>query len=269
MRASLPSVLLIVLPLLSATPAAAQQNVDLRPSTVEPAARDPRSGAAVQGDIDKLKKVMDQIKQITHNKLDLNSPIDLGALKNYGIKDPKLDVAGVLQAALSLMQEFGYIDPAENAVQPDYNPRGLPALPSRAVGDASLSAEDYGEFRRIQGDINRARDFLEKNYVVLRQTEIHAKRLSDLAGSAASLNGIAGVYWAASQANPNDPMNKSKAGFYDKYDKAQANGLKFLNDTLKRLSAFERTKYGDQNWYLYFGLPYYNFMVARYTRAGG
>jgi hypothetical protein len=247
--------------------ASAQKNVDYRPSDIAPAARDPRSGKAMQEDVDKLKTLMDRIKQITNGKLDPNSPIDIGSLKSYGLKDPKVDVMGAVQNALNLLQEFGFIDPAENALQPDYNPRGLPALPSRAVGDANLTAEEYGTFIGLQKDINHAREFLEKNYVVLRQTEIHTKRLTDLANSAASMSGIAGVYWAAKQADVNDPMNKSKTAFYDKYDKAQKNGLDFLNDRLKKLSEFERTKYGDQNWYVYFGLPYYNFMVARYTRA--
>jgi hypothetical protein len=81
------------------------------------------------------------------------------------------------------------------------------------------------------------------------------------------MNGVAGLYWAKIQGDPNDPMNKSKAAFYAKYDGAQANGLKFLNDALKAMGDFEMKNYGDRNWYLYFGLPYYNFMVARYTRA--
>jgi hypothetical protein len=243
------------------------KNIDTRPSLVKPEARDPRSAESIQDTIDQLKKLSDQIKTVTEGKLDLNSPYDLGGLKNWGLKNPDLDVAGVLKTALDLMEAYGYIDPRENLLQPDYSPRGLPALPSRAVGDSTLDAEDYGTFIGLQRDINHAKEFLEHNYVILKQTEIKTKRLSDLASSAASMSGIAGLYWAKVQGDPNDPMNKSKAGFYAKYDAGQESGLKFLDTTLKRFADFEYRKYGDRNWYLYFGLPYYNFMVTRYTRA--
>jgi hypothetical protein len=117
-------------------------------------------------------------------------------------------------------------------------------------------------------DLDAEKNYLEKNYVVLRQTEIKTKRLAELANSAANMNGIAGLYWAKIQGDPNDPMNKAKAAFFAKYDGAQENGLKALNETLKAMGDFEFKTYGDRNWYLYFGLPYYNFMVARYTRPG-
>lgn len=243
------------------------KNIDTRPTLVKPEDRDPRSAEALEDVINKLEKLSNDVKTLTEGKLDLNSPYDLSGLKNWGFKNPNMDVAGVLKTALALMEAYGYIDPRENMLQPDYNPRGLPPLPSRGVGDSSLSAEDYGVFVGLQRDINHAKEFLEKNYVVLKQTEIKTKRLTDLASSAASMSGIAGLYWAKIQGDPNDPMNKSKAAFYAKYDKAQDNGLKFLDTTLKKFADFEYRKYGDRNWYLYFGLPYYNFMVARYTRA--
>ena len=100
----------------------------------------------------------------------------------------------------------------------------------------------------------------------MKQTELKTKRLEDLADTAGGFSGIAGLYWATTKANPNDPMNKSKAEFYKTYDNGQKNGLQFLNDALKEMAEFEKKNYGDSNWYLYFGLPYYNFMVARYTR---
>jgi hypothetical protein len=251
-------------------------DIDTRPHNVDGAARDPHAAEAMQDEINKLKdfsqkldKVADLIKQTSKGKVDINTkaPFDLSGLKDLGIKNTQVDPIALLQTALNLMEAFNVIDPRENFLQPDYNPKNLPPLPSRAVKDASLSPEEYGEFRGLQRDINHAKEFLEKNYIVLKQTELKTKRLEDLADSAGSISGIAGMYWATVKANPNDPMNKAKAGFYAKYDQGQKSGLDFLNETLKKIADFEYKKYGDRNWYLYFGLPYYNFMVARYTRA--
>ena len=252
--------------LLIAAPACALAD-DLAPTLIKPAERDPRHAEQIQSNIDALKDLFDKIEKLTGGKVNPNTPIDIGALKDWGLKNPSVNITGALQTALNLMEAFGYIDPRENFIQPDLDPRGMPELPSRAVKDPNLGADERGAFLKMQHNIDLAKNFLEKNYVVLKQTEIKTKRLTELANSAASMSGIAGLYWAKIQGDPNDPSNKAKAAFYAKYDGAQANGLKFLNDTLKAMGDFEYKNYGDRNWYVYFGLPYYNFMVARYTRA--
>lgn len=250
-------------------PALAQAGMgdDQTPRLLSPQLRDPRNAQAVQNNIDTLKDLSEKIQKLTGGKININSPIDIGGLKSWGLQNPSVDIAGMLQTALNLMEAYNIIDPREDLIQPDLNPRGMPALPSRAVGDNNLSADERAAFLKLQRNIETARNFLEKNYVVLKQMDIKAKRLTDLASSAASMNGIAGLYWAKVQGDPNDPMNKNKAAFYAKYDTGQASGLKYLNDTLKQMGDFEMKNYGDRNWYVYFGLPYYNFMVTRYTRA--
>lgn len=252
--------------LLAITAMAQDENIDIRPKKVEEAEADPRHAETIQTHIDKFKELTDAINKVSEGKINLNSPYDLKSLEERGFKGAKMDVAAVLQAALSLLEAFELIDPREKFLQPDYNPPGLPILPSRAAGDGGISPQVWGEFRDLQDKINKAKTHLEGNYVVLKQTELKTKRLEELADSAGGFSAIAGLYWAKSKADPNDPMNKSKTTFYAKYDEGQESGLNFLNDTLKEFAEFELKHYGDRNWYLYFGLPYYNFMVARYVR---
>lgn len=246
-----------------------EANIDTRPRPVEPGARDVRVAEEAQRSVDAFRTWADRINTATGERVNFNSPYDLSGLKKRGVGNANLDVAGVLQAALNLLEAFEFIDPREKFLQPDYAPRGMPPLPSRGVNDATLSAADYGEFLRLQANIDKAKRHLEGNYVVLKQTELKTKRLEQLAGSAANMSGIAGLYWATIQGDPTDPLNVSKARFYATYDSGQENGLEFLNDALKEMSEFEKRVYGDGNWYLYFGLPYYNYMQTRYTRAGG
>lgn len=258
----------VVIALLATLTAGAQEpeNIDLRPKPVAEDQRDPRHAEQIQQNIDKFKELADAIKTLTNEKVDFNTPYDFSALKDRGLKNPGLNVAGVLQTALNLLEAFEIIDPREKFLQPDFDPPGLPQLPSRALDDFKLKLDQRVAFMSLQDKINKARAHLEGNYVVLKQTELKTKRLEELADTAGGFSAIAGLYWAKSKADPNDPMNKSKAGFYEKYDSGQQNGLKFLNDALKEMAEFELKNYGDRNWYLYFGLPYYNFMIARYVR---
>ena len=261
---------LLVALLASASPLHAQQGAsadDLSPKLIQPKDRDPRAAETIQKEIDTLKDLFDKIDKLTEGKVKPNSPIDIKSLKDWGLKNPSVDITGMLQTALNLMEAYGFIDPRENLIQPDTHPKGMPDLASRAVGDKHLSPKERAAFEQLSASVDDIRNRLEKNYVVLKQTEIKAKRLSDLAGSAASMNGIAGLYWAKIQGDPNDPMNKAKAHFYAIYDGAQDKGLKALDQTLKAMGEFEFRNYGDRNWYLYFGLPYYRFLVTRYTRA--
>lgn len=243
--------------------------VEYNPGLVEPGKEYKGVAESVQSTIDQFKKYAEQLSQLTGGKYDFNTPYDLGSLQERGLRNPKLNVAGVMQAALNFLEAYGIIDPREKFIQPDYNPRGLPALPSRGLDDlANMTPERYGRFFELQERITKAKEHLERNYIVLKQTELKTKRLEELADTAGGFSAIAGLYWANSKADPNDPMNKSKAAFYAKYDEGQQSGLEYLNDALKEFAEFELECYGDRNWYLYFGLPYYHFMSARYVRPG-
>jgi hypothetical protein len=170
------------------------------------------------------------------------------------------------EALRPLLEEFGYLDPAEAAIQPDYAPRGMPDLPSSFLDDPQPSAEKMIRFQEIQDKIEKAKVFLEKNYVVVKQTEIRTGRLTEMANAAAGLSPLAQLAWAKAKANPNEGFNRSAAAMYAKYDQGQASGLDFLKEALIEMSDFEKQNYGRDNWYLYFGLPYYQFMNTRYTR---
>ncbi len=254
-----------------------ESNIDLRPSLVKEGEENPKAmGNEMREQIKKLKELSDKVKTLSGNlegvtggAIDPNNPYDFSPLRKRLSMDPsQLEVANMLKQAVNLLEHFGYIDPAENFVKEDYNPKGLPALPSRAVDDYKLQMKERIKFSELQDKINNAKHHLEKNYVVLKKTEIHTNRLMEMADGAAALNGIAQMYWANAKANPDDPMNKSKAGFYKKYDGGQQSGIEYLENALKEMAEFEMQNYGDRNWYVYYALPYMNYMRARYIRPG-
>jgi len=173
-----------------------------------------------------------------------------------------------LKALRDLAEIFGFIDPREKAVQPDYNPAGMPELGGHIYDDSKATAAMQSEFDAIQDRISAARRHLEKNYVVLVKTEIAAGRIKNLADAAAGLSSLAGLAWTAAKINPDDPMNKAEAGFYKNYDAGQQAGLDYLKQALRDLAVFEMKYYGMREYYAIYCQPYYNFMLARYTHKG-
>ncbi|MDX2227789.1 MAG: hypothetical protein SFY92_11955 [Verrucomicrobiae bacterium] len=209
----------------------------------------------VKNEGDEMKRISQALHQIRDRLKQIDASGTLAA-----------DSVKALPLMIAFMEEFGMIDPREAAVEPDFSPNGMPALPSHYLDDVMASPEKTECFKNCQEKIDQARKHLENNYAVFRETELKTGRIYELADAATGLSPYAKLLWTAEKSNPNEAMNKSKERFYAKYDEGQKNGLNYLNDALKEMSACEQKHYGEANWYLYFGLPYYNFMVARYTR---
>ncbi len=172
-----------------------------------------------------------------------------------------------LKALRDVAEVFGFIDPREKAVQPDYHPSGMPALGGHIYDDPKATTEMQDEFDDIQKRIAAAQRHLEGNYVTLVKTKIYTDRFKELADAAAGLSPFAGLLWTSIKANPNDSMNKAEANFYKKYDEGQKAGLDYLLRALRDLAAFESKYYGARDYYAIYCQPYYNFMLARYARS--
>jgi len=194
----------------------------------------------------------------------------LGAKKRWDmVSTGHGQAAQIINAALAaggFLEKYGFIDPNDAAVQPNYNPRGIPPLPASILDDPRAPGERMIEYRSIADKIEKARKHLEGNYVVLKQTELEAGMISEMAEAAAGLSPFAQLAWTRMKANPNTSFNVSARKFYAKYDAGQQNGLDYLNEALKEMGEFEAKYYGQRNWYLYFGLPFQQFMTARYLR---
>jgi len=177
--------------------------------------------------------------------------------------------AQVIDATLALgnfLNKYGFMDPKDAAVQPNYKPRGIPPLPASILDDPKASGERMIEYQTIADKIEKARKHLEGNYVVLKETELEAGMIMEMADAAAGLSPFAQLAWTQMKANPKTSFNTSAETFYAKYDAGQQSGLDYLNDALKEMGEFETKYYGQRNWYLYFGLPFHQFMTARYIR---
>ncbi len=195
----------------------------------------------------------------------------LGAKKRWdSVSSGHGQAAKITNAALAaggfVERLFGYMDPNDAAVQPNYHPRGIPPLPASILDDPTAPGLRRIEYEKIADRIEKARRHLEGNYVVLKQTELEAGLITEMAEAAAGLSPFAQLAWTRMKANPKTSFNVSARKFYAKYDAGQQSGLDYLNEALKDMGEFEAKYYGQRNWYLYFGLPFHQFMTARYLR---
>ena len=164
--------------------------------------------------------------------------------------------------AMAFLEEFGLIDPREAAVRPNLNPPGKPPLPSRCAG----SRECKACFSQASGKLEKARQLLETQYVIYKQTELQVGRIMELADAAAGLSPYAKLAWETIKTNPSSSQNVAQAKFYATYDGNLIQLLKMMNDALIAVGDCEREQYGDQDWFNRYGMPYYLFMRERYTR---
>ena len=174
------------------------------------------------------------------------------------------DVVGGAQIMISFLEQFGLIDRREAAVQPNYNPPGLPPLPSRCFEDPTGACGVC--FSGANRDLDKWRGLLEDQWVIYKRTMLEAGRIVELADAAAGMSPLVKLKWAVEKNNPNEGFNKSKAKFFASYDKNYDELIKRVNDSLIAIGKCERDHFGDPDWYNRYGLPYYLFMRDRYQR---
>jgi hypothetical protein len=165
---------------------------------------------------------------------------------------------------IAFLEQFGFIDPREAAVQPDYTPEGMPSLPSRCYSEPR--GDCAACFAEANANLDKWRGLLEDLWVIYKATELEAGRILELADAAAGLSPLANFAWKVSKSNPNEAHVKSQANFYAKYDENYNELIKRLNDGLIAVGNCEQKFYDDDDWYNRYGLPYYLFMRDRYQR---
>jgi tetrahydromethanopterin S-methyltransferase subunit G len=172
------------------------------------------------------------------------------------------DVLQATQLTIAFLEEFGLIDPREAAVQPNFNPPGMPPLPSKCYRNP-----DCGKcFTKASEKLEKARQLLEAQYVIYKQTEMQAGRIMELADAAAGLSPWAKMAWTLQKTNPNGGIAAAQNRFYATYDGNLVQLLKMMNDAMIEIGACEREGLGDQDWFNRYGMPYYIFVRERYTR---
>lgn len=170
--------------------------------------------------------------------------------------------AKALPTVLALMEEFGLLEPRENLVVADYAPADLPALPVHDYPPGPNNSTVIDSMRLIAN----AHRTLEDNYVVYKQTMLTEERLKGMADAAADWSALSKTVWTFEKANPDSTINKAKQQFLDKYDGGFKTISEKLREALLEIGRCERETHDEHDWYVRYGLPFYNYLIARYKR---
>jgi len=222
------------------TPPARAQDPDLKPRPLTPQETWERTNKAIK----EFRDFLDRVPSSGNKEFD--------------------DVVTGTKLMFTFMEQFGLIDRREAAVQPNYNPDGIPPVPSRCLGDPHGKCRDC--FAQSVERLNKWHKLLEDQWVIYRQTMLEAGRIIELADAATGMSTLAKFKWNIDKANPNDPVNKTKAHFFAEYDKNYTELIKRLNDALIGIGQCEFEHFKDRDWYNRYGMPYYLFMRERYKR---
>ena len=175
------------------------------------------------------------------------------------IDDKTKDFKQKAKIARALAEYFGYIDPREAAVQPNYSPADMPTLPTRCADNPSVDCR--GCYGGAQADLNKWRVLLENLFVIYKKTMFEVERLTTLGDAAASMSGVAKLIWTM-----RTPELAAKRKFFSAYDTNYEKLMRRTNNALANVAECERKHFGDYGWYYRYGLPFYLYIRDRYRR---
>ena len=175
------------------------------------------------------------------------------------IDDKTKDFKQKAKIARALAEHFGFIDPREAAVQPNYSPSDMPTLPTRCGDNPSVKCRSC--YSDAQADLNKWRVLLENLFVIYKKTMFEVERLTTLGDAAASMSGVAKLIWTM-----RTPELAAKRKFFSAYDTNYEKLMRRTNNALANVAECERKHFGDYGWYYRYGLPFYLYIRDRYRR---
>jgi hypothetical protein len=142
---------------------------------------------------------------------------------------------------------------------PEYDPPGMPQLPSLCLGSSSCEAC----FKPPYAQLNETRFRFEKLRRVNKVTKTMLRDALSFGDAAASAAGsVAPLVWSKEKAK----IRASEARFNVSYDKKYEELLGELQESLAGISECEAQMFGDHAWYDRYGFIYHSFMATAYRR---
>jgi hypothetical protein len=156
------------------------------------------------------------------------------------------------------LKDWSPLSPDDASLEEDYNPPGMPELPSNCLE----SAECAQCFPPANDRLKRVLVRFEKLRRVYAWTKAYKERAFALGDAAAGIHGIGGLAWISERFK----IEKSYKQFEAAYDAKYAELISELKGALQDLAACEESVYDERDWYNRFGFIYYQFMADRYKR---
>jgi hypothetical protein len=178
---------------------------------------------------------------------------------------------GKLLTLYDSLRKLNALTDQDLAFEPQLAPPGMPQLPlgcnARPEGSARFDGtlEECGTcYRQAFKDLSDTRKKLENNRIVLANFTRKMNATEEAGKALGGMHGGLGVIFLGYKAQ----WDADRATIYAKYDERYADLIKQLRVALADVAACEQAAYHNASWYDRYGFMYYEFMAARYKRAG-
>jgi hypothetical protein len=148
--------------------------------------------------------------------------------------------------------------PSDGGADPDYNPPGMPEVPTACAKDKKCEA-CYEEANK---KIAKLRYSFEKLRILYKQTDDFVKAACAFGDSVAGMSSVGGLQW-------NHERHKIQKSFKD-FETAYRNKHKELTDRLKgaleEVANCEEQYFGEKDWYSRYGFMFHSFIALHYQK---
>ncbi len=150
------------------------------------------------------------------------------------------------------------IPPGDGGSGPDYNPPGMPEVPTAC----SNNQDCWSCYEQANKRIEYLRESFEKLRILYKETDDYTKAAMSLGDSAAGASNLGGIEWTAQRLKILKSWKKFEVAYRNKVNKLVGD----LKEALQEVAKCEKQYFGEEDWYARYGFMFQSFMAMYYQR---
>lgn len=163
---------------------------------------------------------------------------------------------------MEMAEAYELLNPDDAAFEPNYNPDGMPTVPSGCPQSAVTMTDCEACYSREYYELSFIRRTLERLRAVYGRTQNYVNKSIAFGDNVSGIHGLWGIAWQNERGGIEEAMAKVGVKYDEKYRGLMANLLR----TLQNIGKCEEQHFGVSDWYDRYGYIYYTFMEDRYRR---
>jgi len=150
------------------------------------------------------------------------------------------------------------IPPGGGGSGPDYNPPGMPEVPTGCAQDQGC----WQCYEQANKKIERLRINFEKLRILYKETDDYTKAAMSFGDSVAGASNLGGIEWTAQRLKILKSFKNFEAAYRKKYNQL----IDELKAALQEVAACEKKYFGEDDWYARYGFMFHSFIALHYQR---
>lgn len=166
---------------------------------------------------------------------------------------------GVMEA-MKAMKEWEALTAADKRLEPNYQPPGAPAVPSKCLEQKACRPcyhKAYGDVNATRRNLEKVRAHYDYTYRFTTKGKAFMQGVANAAGGVAAMGAVVEV----------DKVDDALLEFDKVVRKKNAELLGKLEKNLREVAVCEAKFYKNDDWFDRYGYTYYQFMISQYSYA--